>query len=75
MKKPNPGEKLLAPPAPRPYAWKEYCTSCKRDHTVTNQPCPSCGVYTTPQPKSEKVKDQCMRAKICDGCEAYQDHY
>lgn len=40
------------------------------------KPCPSCGVYETPQPKSEKVYDKCLSLNYyCDGCEAYKDHY
>lgn len=52
--------------------WKEYCTSCKRNHIVWMQPCPDCGVHETPQP-SEKVHCNSMRYS-CDGCEAYKDH-
>ena len=55
--------------------WKDYCTACKKNHIFTLKPCPSCGVYETPQPKSEKVYDNCHKSYICDGCEAYQDHY
>ncbi len=38
------------------------------------KPCPSCGVYETPQPKSEKVGENCCTNYDCDGCEAYRDH-
>ena len=55
--------------------WKEWCKPCKKFHFVTLQPCPDCGVHYTPQPKSEKVKDNCHASYICDGCEAYLDHY
>lgn len=55
--------------------WKEWCKYCKKFHYVTSQPCPDCGVYHVPQPKSEKVKDNCRATYMCDGCEAYQDHY
>ena len=55
--------------------WLEYCKSCKKKHKVTLQPCPSCGVYETPQPKSENVKDTCRASYSCDGCQAYEDHY
>jgi rRNA maturation endonuclease Nob1 len=55
--------------------WKEYCSSCKKNHIVTNKVCPSCGVYFTPQPVSEKVYDDCMKGYECDGCEAYRDRY
>jgi hypothetical protein len=55
--------------------WKDYCTSCKKNHIFTLKSCPSCGVYETPQPKSEKVYYDCNKSYICDGCEAYQDHY
>ena len=53
-----------------------YCESCKRNHIMIMKPCPSCGVYETPQPRSEKVYDKCMSFDYdCDGCEAYKDHY
>jgi len=55
--------------------WKEYCKSCKKYHFVTLQPCLSCRVHSVPQPKSEKVFDNCNASYMCDGCEAYQDHY
>lgn len=56
--------------------WKEWCKYCKKFHYVTLQPCPDCGVHYIPQPKSEKVNDECRAPfRMCDGCEAYQDHY
>lgn len=54
--------------------WKEYCKSCGRLHIVTNKECPSCGVYHTPQPVSEKVYENCRADYDCDGCQAYRDH-
>ena len=54
--------------------WLEYCPVCKRKHYVTPQPCPSCGVYFTPQPKSETVLENCGRNYECDGCHAYREH-
>lgn len=56
-------------------AWKEYCGVCKKVHIMTLKPCPGCGVYHTPQPKSEKVYEKCNATHQCDGCDAYQDHY
>lgn len=55
--------------------WKEWCKSCKRNHLVILKPCTSCGINHTPQPRSEKVHDNCNASYMCDGCEAYQDHY
>jgi hypothetical protein len=56
--------------------FKIYCKSCKRSHIMIMKPCPSCGGYQTPQPKSEKIYDNCMSFDYdCDGCEAYKDHY
>jgi len=56
-------------------AWKEYCEECKRHHIVANKECPSCGVYTTPQPISEKVYERHLSPKYqCDGCQAYKEH-
>jgi hypothetical protein len=56
---------------------KIYCTSCKKNHIMTSQPCPSCngrGGYIL-MPKSEKVRNECMYLHYkCDGCEAYEDH-
>lgn len=54
--------------------WKEYCKSCKKTHIFTLQPCPDCGTYYTPQPKSTKVNEKCKASKRCDGCDAYLDH-
>ena len=53
--------------------WKEYCPACKKNHIVSNKPCPTCGVYETPQP-SDKVYEKCHANYQCDGCEAYNDH-
>lgn len=55
-------------------AWLEYCSKCKTKHIMSLQPCPDCGVHTTPQPKSEKVNNSCKTIKRCDGCDAYLDH-
>ena len=57
------------------HKWKDYCSLCKKNHIFTLKPCPDCGVYYTPQPVSEKVYDNCNATYICDGCEAYLDHY
>jgi hypothetical protein len=54
--------------------WLEDCSSCKRKHRVTMQPCPECGVHETPQPESEKVHETCNADYACDGCDAYRDH-
>lgn len=55
--------------------FKIYCPSCKKYHIMTMQPCPECGVYTTPQPKSDKVYSMCKYIHYeCEGCEAYRDH-
>ena len=51
-----------------------YCSYCKRKHIMKQQPCPTCGVYYTPQPVSEKVYDKCGADYSCDGCVAYRDH-
>jgi hypothetical protein len=51
-----------------------YCPKCKRKHYMTHRKCPGCGVYTTLQPVSDKVADDCHGNYICDGCEAYEDH-
>jgi hypothetical protein len=55
-------------------SWKEYCPSCKKHHVVTLQPCPECGVYHTPQPKSDIVWGNCNADMACEGCKAYRDH-
>lgn len=54
--------------------WLEYCPQCKRKHRVTLQPCPTCGVYETPQPVSDNVYLHCNGDKRCDGCQAYSEH-
>ena len=54
--------------------WLEYCKYCKRKHYMTQQPCPECGVYDTPQPKFEGVHDTCHADYACDGCCAYREH-
>lgn len=54
--------------------WIEYCPSCKRKHIFKMSPCPTCGVYWTPQPKSEIVLEKCNADYSCDGCQAYRDH-
>lgn len=54
--------------------WKEYCDKCKQYHIVSMQPFPYCGVYETPQPISDKVKEKHLSSiYICDGCDAYRD--
>jgi hypothetical protein len=55
-------------------AFKMYCDSCKKNHIMTVQSCPDCGVYDTPQPKSDKVYEKCHADYACDGCQAYRDH-
>lgn len=57
------------------HTWLEYCNSCKKSHRVVNQPCPTCGVYHTPQPVSDVVYSKCKADYRCDGCEAYADHF
>jgi hypothetical protein len=55
--------------------WKEWCKKCNTFHLTSLQQCPSCGIYYTPQPHSEKVKEKHLLSIYhCDGCEAYQDH-
>ncbi len=53
------------------------CTSCKRRHVMTLQPCPECngrGGYI-PMPASSNVANNCMALDYrCDGCDAYRDH-
>jgi len=56
------------------YVWLEYCPFCKRRHRVSMQPCPSCNIYFTPQPISDKVYEQCGADYDCEGCIAYRDH-
>lgn len=59
------------------YRWLEWCPSCKRKHVVKLRPCPSCGIYLTPQPASDWVIDNCSRTLSvyeCDGCESYREH-
>lgn len=51
-----------------------YCSTCKRQHKMKHQKCPSCGVYETPQPASDAVKDKCGANYECDGCLAYKEH-
>jgi len=66
---------LVATEATPVITWKENCPSCKKNHIVTNKPCPSCGVYTTPQPISETVYNNCRNNYICEGCESYNDRF
>lgn len=54
--------------------WLEYCKSCKRKHRVKQRGCPTCDVYETPQPVSERVSDCCGADYSCDGCHAYRQH-
>ena len=55
--------------------WKEYFPGTKKTHLVTMKPCPSCNVYFTPQPVSEKIADMYLYSQFeCDGCQAYRDH-
>ena len=57
------------------FRWKQYFSQTKKNHIVSMQPCPSCGVYYTPQPISEKVLTRIgLNNFECDGCEAYRDH-
>jgi len=60
---------------PEVKGWLEYCKSCGRQHLVKYRGCPTCRVYDTPQPVSDKVLDQCHADYSCDGCIAYRDHY
>lgn len=54
--------------------WLEYCKSCKRKHRMTAQQCPTCDVYETSQPVSNKVADDCKADYSCDGCMAFREH-
>lgn len=54
--------------------WLVYCNICKRQHRMTMQNCPTCGVHQTPQPKSKYVHELCFANYQCDGCQAYNDH-
>ncbi len=54
--------------------WLEYCKSCGRNHRMKMRGCPTCNVYETPQPASDKVADTCLAHYECDGCEAYKEH-
>lgn len=54
--------------------WMAYCMVCNKNHVYILQPCPSCGVHLTPQPKSENVCKRTLSFYECDGCEAYRDH-
>jgi hypothetical protein len=54
--------------------WLEYCKWCQRKHVMIQRPCPSCGVYFTSQPKSDKVMENCGAHYDCDGCDAYAEH-
>ncbi len=56
------------------YHWLEYCKCCGRKHRVMLKDCPTCNVYETPQPVSDKVCDQCGADYSCDGCCAYREH-
>ena len=56
-------------------SWLEYCKSCNRKHRMIQRSCPTCNVYETSQPKSDKVYDKCGANYSCDGCEAYKDHF
>ena len=55
--------------------WLDYCKSCNKKHKYSLAKCPGCGVHETPQPISDEVRFNCCESYICDGCEAYQDHY
>ena len=50
------------------------CSSCKRSHRMEQLPCPTCGVYATPQPASVEVANNCHADYSCDGCQAYREH-
>ena len=54
--------------------WLERCNSCGRKHRVMMRDCPTCIVYETPQPVSDKVSDSCGADYSCDGCMAYREH-
>ena len=56
------------------YHWLEYCKSCGHKHRVMLRNCPTCNVYETPQPVSDKVYDHCSANYSCDGCMAYREH-
>ena len=55
--------------------WMEYCKWCERKHYVMIQKCPTCDVYVTPQPVSDKVAEECRADYSCDGCCAYREHH
>ena len=50
------------------------CPSCGHKHRMKHTSCPTCGVYETPQPVSDKVYDKCHADYSCDGCVAYREH-
>ena len=52
----------------------DYCNYCQRKHRLSIQLCPTCQVYTTPQPFSDKVYEKCGANYSCDGCIAYSEH-
>lgn len=55
--------------------WKQWCDRCKKNHVVSLQPCPDCGTHDTPQPISEKIKEQHSSSiYTCDGCDTYKEH-
>lgn len=55
--------------------WKKHCDKCKKQHYYTNKPCPTCGVYHTPQPVSEIVAAKhSTHSMQCDACQAYEEH-
>ena len=58
----------------RVFMWP--CRTCKRQHRMRLQPCPSCGGGGgwTPQPVSDRVASACHEDYDCDGCIAYRDH-
>ena len=54
--------------------WLDYCKWCNRKHYMIQRPCPTCDVYCTPQPRSDRVCDECGADYSCDGCMAYREH-
>jgi len=67
-------EKLVALQTEYKHVWLDFCKSCDVKHYVANQPCPTCGIYVTPQPVFRKVAERCSRNYQCDSCLAYEEH-
>ncbi len=68
------GKSLDCRQGERKMDWLKYCKSCGHNHLMTMKKCPTCNVYETPQPVSEKVYEKCQADYSCDGCIAYRTH-